>query len=287
MSITDQFRGEIEDYLKVSGIDATTFGKRAMKDPRFVFDLRKGRSPSARTMDRVRAFMAANPPRKRAEEKKSGAAGKVVAQREERPRLAESAKHAAIAEEDRLRANWYGLLSRLLARAPDQVLLTTLRGLSGDESDFGQSLRALTAAAKATTLDAAKHEHFNLFVGVGASELTPYGSYYLAGFLHEKPLARLRSDMADLGMGRAEGVAESEDHIAALCEMMSGMILGSFGAPVDLARQRAFFTDHIGCWAPRFFEDLEAAQSAAFYMPVGTLGRLLMTVESQAFEMAA
>lgn len=201
--------------------------------------------------------------------------------------MADAAEPFVIADEDQLRANWYGLLGRVLAREPDAELLRTLSRLEGDESDFGAALSALAAAAKAATPATLRQEHFDLFVGVGQGELVPYGSYYLTGFLHEKPLARLRGDMAQLGIERVEGVSEAEDHIAALCEMMAGLILGRFGAPAELAQQQRFFQDHIGCWAPRFFEDLEAAPSASFYMPVGTLGRLFMAVESQAFDMAA
>jgi len=201
--------------------------------------------------------------------------------------LADSATPFEVAEEDHLRAKWYALLARLLASPPDVQTLKTVAAMPGDDSDFGQALHALGVAAKASTPKAVTQEHFDLFVGVGAAELTPYGSYYLTGFLHEKPLARLRSDMARLGIMRADGVKESEDHIAALCDMMVGMILGRFGEPVDLATQRTFFQDHIGCWAPRFFEDLQAAQTAVFFMPVGAIGALLMAVESQAFEMAA
>jgi len=191
------------------------------------------------------------------------------------------------AEEDRLRAGWYSLLARLLAAPADDEVIAVLRGLGDDETELGAALRALKAAAGAASPSAVEQEFFDLFVGVGQGELVPYGSYYLTGFLHEKPLARLRDDMAALRIARSEGVPESEDHIAALCDMMAGLITGAFGAPADLATQRKFFDDHIGCWAPRFFENLEAAPSAAFYMPVGTLGRLFMAVESQAFEMAA
>lgn len=201
--------------------------------------------------------------------------------------LAGTATPFDIAEEDQLRANWYSLLGRLLSAAPDDQLLQVVAGLRGDQSDFGKALHSLAAAARATAPDAVEQEFFDLFIGVGASELSPYASYYLTGFLHEKPLARLRGDMAQLGIARAEGVPESEDHIAALCDMMSGMITGTFGEPVALADQHAFFSQHIGSWAPRFFEDLEAAQRAAFYMPVGTIGRLFIAVEAQAFEMAA
>ncbi len=192
-----------------------------------------------------------------------------------------------IAEEDNLRASWYSLLARLLAAPADESLLAVLRGLDGDDSELGAALRALKGAATTASARAIEQEYFDLFIGVGQSELVPYGSYYLTGFLHEKPLARLRDDMALLGIARSEGVPESEDHIAALCDMMAGLIIGSFGEPVELSAQRKFFDDHIGCWAPRFFENLEASPSTVFYMPVGTVGRLFMAVESQAFEMAA
>ena len=201
--------------------------------------------------------------------------------------MASAARDQQVAEEDRLRASWYGLLARLLAAPPDDQVLAVLRGLGDDETELGVALRALKGAAEGTSPGAIEQEFFDLFLGVGQGELVPYGSYYLTGFLHEKPLARLREDMARLGIARGEGVPESEDHIAALCDMMGGLITGAFGLSADLATQRKFFDDHIGCWAPRFFENLEAAPSAAFYMPVGTLGRLFMAVESQAFEMAA
>ena len=197
------------------------------------------------------------------------------------------AASAPISEEDRLRAGWYALLAQLLSREPSNELLQMLRGLEGDDSELGKGIRALAAAARGTSAESARQEYFDLFIGVGQGELLPYGSYYLTGFLNEKPLARLRGDMARLRIARADDVKEPEDHIAALCEMMSGLITGGFGAPADLAEQRAFFDSHIGCWAPRFFEDLQGAPSAVLYMPVGTMGRLFMAIEVQAFDMAA
>ena len=190
------------------------------------------------------------------------------------------AAQVQISEEDQLRAGWYALLAQLLSREPSNQLLQMLRGLEGDESELGKGIRALAAAARGTTVESARQEYFDLFVGLGQGELLPYASYYLTGFLNEKPLARLRGDMARLHIARADDVTEPEDHIAALCEMMSGQ-------PTELAEQRQFFDTHIGCWAPRFFEDLQGAQSAVLYMPVGTIGRLFMAIEAQAFEMAA
>jgi TorA maturation chaperone TorD len=189
------------------------------------------------------------------------------------------------AEADHLRANVYVLLAQLFARAPQADLLQQVAGLHGDASDFGEAIRALARAAQASTAEEVAQEHFHLFVGEGASVLVPYGSYHLAGALNGQPLTDLRQDMDALGIARAEGVQETEDHIAALCEIMAGLITGAFGEPVDLDRQRSFFRRHIGSWAPDFFERLEAAPGARFYMPVGTIGRLFMAVESEAFEL--
>jgi len=192
-----------------------------------------------------------------------------------------------IAEEDQLRAQWYSLLARLLSSAPDQAVLNALSGLHGDDSELGRAIGTLAAAARGTNPDAVRDEYFNLFIGVGQGELLPFASYYLTGFLNEKPLARLRQDMARLEIERSEDVRDPEDHIASLCEMMAGLITGTFGGPLAIGHQREFFDRHIGCWAPRFFEDLQAAKAAAFYMPVGSIGSLFMSVESEAFRMAA
>jgi len=194
----------------------------------------------------------------------------------------------ALAEEDALRAQVYSLLANLFSAPPKGEVLKMVRGLKGDETEFGQAIAAMASTAAATTSDAIEDEYNALFVGVTRGELLPYASYYLTGFTYEKPLADLRGDMARLGIARAEDIPEPEDHIAALCEMMVGLIGGAFDGPhVSLAEQRSFFDTHIGCWAPKFFEDLEAANAAAFYMPVGRIGRLFMDIEQQAFEMAA
>jgi TorA maturation chaperone TorD len=179
-------------------------------------------------------------------------------------------------------------LASLLREPPGQELLGVVADIAGDaNSELGRALGTLGAAARGTSVEQASDEYHALFIGITRGELLPYGSYYLTGFLHEKPLARLRGDMARLGIARADEMKEPEDHIAALCEMMSGLIAGTFGAPAPLATQQEFFGAHLEPWAPRFFRDLEAAEAAALYRPVGTIGRLFMAVESAAFEMAA
>jgi len=137
-----------------------------------------------------------------------------------------------------------------------------------------------------STPRAVESEFNALFIGLGRGELLPYASYYLTGFLNEKPLASLRRDMAARGMRRAENVYEPEDNIASLMEMMAGLIRGRFGAPATLEDQRTFFSRHIGPWAGHFFTDLEGAQSSVLYASVGALGRVFMEIEAEGFRMS-
>lgn len=196
-----------------------------------------------------------------------------------------AAIEAEIAEEDILRAQLYRLLYRLLAAPPDAAFLATVGQLQGDDSEFGTALGALANAAAATAAETAGEEFHELFIGLGRGELVPVGSYYLTDFLYERPLASPREDMARIGATQADDVKEPEDHIASVADIMAGLILGEFGAPVALAEQRAFFDKHVDPWAGKFFEDLEAAKAASLYRSVGTVGRCFMGIEATAFQM--
>jgi TorA maturation chaperone TorD len=200
--------------------------------------------------------------------------------------LAAEAWAEEIPPEERLRAHQYQVLAGLLAVPPDADLLGLASRFEGDDSELGRALADLAVRAGHITPEVASDEYHDLFIGIGRGELVPYASYYLTGFLNEMPLATLRRDMARLGIARADSVKEPEDHIAALCEMMAGLITGAFGAPLDLAAQQAFFDRHLASWAPAFFADLEKARSAWLYVPVGTLGRVFMGIENTAFMMA-
>lgn len=192
-----------------------------------------------------------------------------------------------ITEEDRLRADFYNFLGLLLAGPPDQMLLDQTAALKGDDSDLGQAVQALARVAGVTKPAAAEREFNALFIGLGRGELLPYASYYLTGFLNEKPLAQLRGDMVARGITRAPNVFEPEDNIASLMEIMAGMIVGRFGAPATLADQKTFWSRHIGPWAGHFFSDLEAAESSVFYASVGSAGRVFMEIEREGFRMTA
>jgi TorA maturation chaperone TorD len=184
-------------------------------------------------------------------------------------------------EVDAARAQEYALLSVLLARAPDVALLARLAELRGDASALGVAHAALAEAAGRANTARLEREYFALFIGLGRGELLPYGSYYLTGFLHERPLARLRAHLARLGIESSTGQAEPEDHAAILCEIMSGLASRRFEAPAGAERE--LFEQHLAPWIGRFFCDLERAQAADFYRHVGALGRIFVDIESQAF----
>ncbi len=196
---------------------------------------------------------------------------------------------AAVEKEDRLRAETYLLLARLLEEPPNTDLLDQMvANLKGDESPFGRTVNALAAAAASPNHEELRAEFHALFIGLDRGELVPYASHYIAGALYSRPLAKLRTDMAELGIARAQQTSEPEDHISALFEMMAGLILGSFAhGPASAAEQKEFFQKHLLPWAPRLFADLEGAQSAVFYKPVGRLGRQFMEIERAAFDMVA
>jgi len=181
---------------------------------------------------------------------------------------------------DQARADEYALLGLLLWRAPGKDLLAGLSRIKGDASPLGMAHVQLGIAAANTTPQELEDEFFRLFIGLGRGELLPYGSYYLTGFLHERPLAKVRSDLAKVGIGRAEHVCEPEDHIAMLCEVMSGFISSQFAH--DEIDQRMFFDRHLKPWGDRFFADLEAASSTAFYRAVGAVGRVFIEIEKEA-----
>jgi len=184
-------------------------------------------------------------------------------------------------EVDAARAQEYVLLSVLLARAPNAEFLARLANLRGDASPLGLAHAALAEAASRSNVERVEREYFDLFIGLGRGELLPYGSYYLTGFLHERPLARLRADLARLGIERAEGKAEPEDHAAILCEIMAGLVSRRF--PALAGADRELFEGHMASWIGRFFADLEQAEAADFYRRVGMLGRVLIEIETEAF----
>ena len=198
---------------------------------------------------------------------------------------AKSESQAVVSEEDELRAQLYEFLATLLRVEPTDAVVKQVADLSGDDTPIGQASSTLAHLAQKMVGTSVRNEYVDLFIGVGRGELLPYCSYYLTGFLNEKPLAKLRQDMAAIGIARADGVKEPEDHIASLCDMMAGLIRGQFSRSFTLAEQASFFKKHLAPWASLFFNDLESAKNAVFYAPVGSIGKVFMDIESKSFDM--
>ncbi len=180
---------------------------------------------------------------------------------------------ASINPMDQARARIYRLLADFLSEPPDSAKLDLAAGLVGDDSVFGAAISGFAKQAESFDAAAADTEFHDLFIGVTRGEVLPYGSYYLTGFLNEKPLAILRREMTHLGIERARNLKEPEDHISSLLEIMAGLIEGTYGAPLSLPAQKAFFDQHVNSWAPYFFADLEKAGHAVLYASLGVIGR--------------
>jgi len=191
---------------------------------------------------------------------------------------------------DVLRANTYRLLARLLAAPVTRELLDSLQKIGGSgigDADAGtgmaQAWQTLKIASERATVEAIDDEYHDLFIGIGRGELVPYGSWYLTGFMMDRPLALLRRDLAELGIERQQEVYEPEDHVSALCETMSLIIENSEEIPLEI--QQKFFCEHLETWMGKFFTDLQKAKSARYYTAIGQLGEQFIKVEKKYFGM--
>ena len=185
-----------------------------------------------------------------------------------------------VEQEQQYRAAAYGMLAALLRDIPDAALLSQVAKFSdvdegGDEMTLSMSLLGL--AAERCSIESVNDEYHALFIGIGRGELLPYGSFYLTGFLMEKPLGDLRDDLDRLGYEREAEVHEPEDHVAALCEVMAMLIQD--GSSIDT--QRVFFVSHINSWFKQFFTEMSAADNAVFYKAVARFGAAFLEIEKR------
>lgn len=184
---------------------------------------------------------------------------------------------------NRYRINMYTLLAALLARPPADATLRLIGDIRPGQQPADSGLetcwRDLRAAAVEYTIEQLDAEFHRLFIGLGRGEVVPYGSWYLVGHLMDSPLARLRGDLATLGIERRPGNKETEDHAAALCETMALICDPDMRIPRE--QHRIFFHNHVASWMPRFFKDLQTAPSARFYQAVARIGELFIHREEQ------
>ena len=192
-------------------------------------------------------------------------------------------------DEETARAELYGVLSQLYYAPPSPELLSALRVAVTEAPMEGGFLQEpwqqLVAAARAQDDAVIAAEYDRLFGGVGKPEVFVYASHYLAGFLNEKPLARLRTSLDRLGLARGDTMPETEDHVAYLCEVMRYLIAGDDMAVCNLTAQRDFFAEHIQPWLPAMCNALEQHPAASFYAAVARLTRAFVAVEAQGFDM--
>jgi TorA maturation chaperone TorD len=197
-----------------------------------------------------------------------------------------------LSAEDLARADLYGLLALMFYKAPDQALLEMI----GSSSDVDQSSSTeatlleqvwnpLVQLAKATPVKDWEDEYESNFIGVGKQEIFLYGSYYLTGFLHERPLVKLRNDLRELGLESSELVVETEDHIACLCEVMRYLIAGEDLSICNLPSQKQFFNDHLRPWVHQLFDVIENHPNIHLYRQLSLLTRSFFEIEGQAFDM--
>jgi TorA maturation chaperone TorD len=191
--------------------------------------------------------------------------------------------------EELARAELYGLLAQLWLGPPDDALLAQFRVAVTQPPESGAALEApwhdLVAAMRATDAAQANEEYDALFMGLGKPEVFLYGSYYLAGVLHDKPLAALRGDLAALGLDRDPNRLETEDHVAFVFEVMRWLIAGDDVAVCNLEQQRRFFRSHVQPWVATLCDTVQAHPAARTWAAVAGFTRAFVQVETQGFDL--
>lgn len=204
--------------------------------------------------------------------------------------LPESVTSSAL-DEETARSELYGLLAQAFYAPAAPELLANLRLAPTPSSAPGavlaQPWHTLVGVARELTDAQIGAEFDALFGGVGKPEVYLYASHYLSGFLNEKPLARLRTELDRLGLARDDAMSETEDHIAYLCEVMRYLIADDAVAVVNLARQRSFFATHMQPWVGSMCDEIAQHPKARFYAALAALARAFMSIEAQGFDMLA
>jgi TorA maturation chaperone TorD len=203
--------------------------------------------------------------------------------------MSEAIPTSSALDEETARAEVYGLLAVLYYAPPEPSLLDSLRVAVTEAPAAGGFLeepwRALVGIAREMSDEAIAREYDALFGGVGKPEVYLFGSHYISGFLNEKPLARLRTDLAALGLTRGDDMPETEDHIAYLCEVMRYLIAGDDVEVANLTRQSEFVATHVQPWTNSLCDAIAAHPKARFYAQLAGFTRAFLSVEAQGFDM--
>ena len=194
-----------------------------------------------------------------------------------------------IASEDQARSDFYALLARLFADGPDATLLAAIaraERIDAKHPAIGEGWNRLIDASSVMDPEAAQQEYTDLFIGVGKSEVNLHASFWLSGFMMERPLASLRSQLSELGIARRDEVAMLEDHLSALCETMRLLIAGDAErGPAPLATQRAFFERYLAPWVFECCGAIVRCPIANYYVHVAEFARGFMVIDRDALAM--
>ena len=206
--------------------------------------------------------------------------------------------HHPLPPEDAARADFYALLAHLYADAPDAALLAAiaaapplLPAVSPDEGVVPSSALVsawdrLRAASSVMEPDAARQEYTELFVGVGECPVNLHASHWLTGFMMDRPLAELRTELQALGLARRTETQIVEDHLSALCETMRILVAGQdLRRPEPIARQRAFFASHLLPWIQKCCDAIVSNGVANYYRPVAQFTIEFMALERDSLAM--
>ena len=194
--------------------------------------------------------------------------------------------------EDLARADLYGLIARLFHEAPDQELLDQIvssipegQEAQSEAAPLARVWQNLVEMAKANPAKAWQDEFDQNFISVGRPIIILNGSFYMAGYLNERPLVEIRRALDAFGLESAEEISETEDHISALCEVMRYLIAGDDVEISNLTNQRVFFNDHIRPWHDDLFDAIDAVSEMRLYHSVASLAREFLAIEGQGFDM--
>jgi Uncharacterized component of anaerobic dehydrogenases len=196
---------------------------------------------------------------------------------------------AAVLQEDRARADFYALISRLFYAGPDAGLLAAIAAadeIAGEAENvsLAEAWKSLISAAAAMDAEAAQEEYDSVFVGTGKAEITPYASHYLAESMKENVLVRLRAELAAMGLERDQGAAEYEDHFSSLCEVMRHLI-GAGSSDAAAHEQKSFFLEYVDPWYVDFCAAVMASPNTNFYKQVAIFTKAFLDVERDSFEL--
>jgi TorA maturation chaperone TorD len=194
--------------------------------------------------------------------------------------------------EDLARADLYGLIARLFHQAPDQPLLDQIAAsipvgqeVKAEDAPLGKVWHTLVELVKSNPAQAWQDEFDLNFISVGRPNIILNGSFYMAGHLNERPLVEIRRALEEFGLEAAEEIAETEDHISAVCEVMRYLIAGDDVEVSNLTNERAFFNAHIRPWYEDLCVAIEDIPEMRLYQSVAALTREFLDIESQSFDM--